>query len=538
MIMMMRLSTIGLIGLLEGIESITTLSSTPAFSIPLWNQTQQQAQPNPNLFTIQTDPSIPSILPLPIYPAHHFSQLITHSKPNLTTNTFAQRFWFDASYYEEGGPVILLDGGETNAEDRLPFLAHGILNILAKETHGIGIILEHRYYGKSFPFDDLSISSLKYLNTRESLDDSAYFSQHLRLPAHEHLDLTAPGTPWIYYGGSYAGAKAAFMIKLYPELIWGSLASSAVIHAQVDFWEYYEPIRIHAPQYCIEPLIIITRSIDRILLSNDTMAIEVLKDVFGLGNLSDHRDFVNVLASPLGSWQERNWDPKVTTNEFQSYCNSLKRSSSKNEILPTSLGSLQAFFEVEDDFPLESFLGYAKYIRNTVGQRCGRFNQDECFGTGDVSLHQVVSLDQSWRSWMWQVCTEWGYFQNSSPGTKDSLISKLLDLEYNSRTCQFAFGSSVPKTPNTTMVNQYGDFDLEARRLAFIDGSHDPWLYATVHSPLIHNRTLENGVVIDGGIHHWDENGNDDEPEEIRKVHQKEIEWVKGWVEEFYQQRL
>ena len=56
-------------------------------------------------------------------------------------------------------------------------------------------------------------------------------------------DLTAPNTPWIYYGvrlyaiytrtcfslvtqGSYAGARAAHMRILYPDLVFGAIASS------------------------------------------------------------------------------------------------------------------------------------------------------------------------------------------------------------------------------------------------------------------------------------------------------------------------
>lgn len=31
--------------------------------------------------------------------------------------------------------------------DRLPFLDTGIMDILAKATNGLGIVLEHRYYG-------------------------------------------------------------------------------------------------------------------------------------------------------------------------------------------------------------------------------------------------------------------------------------------------------------------------------------------------------------------------------------------------------
>lgn len=44
--------------------------------------------------------------------------------------------------------MFVLDGGETSGEDRLPFLDTGIADILPKATGGIGIVLEHRYYGK------------------------------------------------------------------------------------------------------------------------------------------------------------------------------------------------------------------------------------------------------------------------------------------------------------------------------------------------------------------------------------------------------
>lgn len=43
--------------------------------------------------------------------------------------------------------MIVLDGGETSGEDRLPYLDTGIVDILAEATGGVGVVLEHRYYG-------------------------------------------------------------------------------------------------------------------------------------------------------------------------------------------------------------------------------------------------------------------------------------------------------------------------------------------------------------------------------------------------------
>jgi hypothetical protein len=66
---------------------------------------------------------------------------------NSTTDTFKQRYWVNTRHYNatRGGPIFVLDGGETTGEERLPFLDTGIMDILAKATGGIGIVLEHRY---------------------------------------------------------------------------------------------------------------------------------------------------------------------------------------------------------------------------------------------------------------------------------------------------------------------------------------------------------------------------------------------------------
>jgi hypothetical protein len=67
----------------------------------------------------------------------------------------------------------------------------------------MGIIIEHRYYGTSFPepglipSEGLSTDNLRWLTTDQSIADIAYFAQHVTIPGHEDEDLTAPGRPWI-----------------------------------------------------------------------------------------------------------------------------------------------------------------------------------------------------------------------------------------------------------------------------------------------------------------------------------------------------
>ena len=86
------------------------------------------------------------------YPAYTFDQLSTHfaDHPPMGFNkTFKQRYWVEDQYYKPGGPVFFLDGGETTGMDRLVYLETGIVKYLAEATNGLGIIFEHRYYGRS-----------------------------------------------------------------------------------------------------------------------------------------------------------------------------------------------------------------------------------------------------------------------------------------------------------------------------------------------------------------------------------------------------
>ena len=80
--------------------------------------------------------------------AETFVQPLDHFG-NSTDATFAQHFWVNKRHYRPrpGAPVIVIDGGETSGEDRLPFLDTGIADILARATGGVGVVLEHRYYG-------------------------------------------------------------------------------------------------------------------------------------------------------------------------------------------------------------------------------------------------------------------------------------------------------------------------------------------------------------------------------------------------------
>lgn len=178
------------------------------------------------------------------YPANIINQPIDHfpQSPRYaphTNATFPQRYYVDSTYYQPGGPVFLYIGGETSGPSRFSNMQTGIIQILMQAFNGLGVILENRYYGESYPFNSSTTDQLSYLTTEQTIADNAYFAQHATfsdVPGGGNL--TAPGTPWILYGGSLAGAQTAFSVKQYPDILYGGIASSGVTHAVLAYPEW------------------------------------------------------------------------------------------------------------------------------------------------------------------------------------------------------------------------------------------------------------------------------------------------------------
>lgn len=81
-----------------------------------------------------TDPSL-------LYPAHNLSVPVDHFhnesqyEPHAN-GTFDLRYWFDASHYKPGGPVIILQSGETSGVGRLVFLQKGLSDLASHSLCG------------------------------------------------------------------------------------------------------------------------------------------------------------------------------------------------------------------------------------------------------------------------------------------------------------------------------------------------------------------------------------------------------------------
>lgn len=449
-----------------------------------------------------------------------------------------------------------MQSGETDATDRLPYLQKGIVAILAKATNGIGVVLEHRYYGTSFPTADLSTENLRFLSTDQAVADQAFFSSHITFPGLEHLNLTAPNTPHIAYGGSYAGGMVALLRKLYPELTWGAISSSGVTVALYDFWQYYEPIREYASSEFVQTQTKLINILDNILAKNDTQQIVELKSLFGLQNLTFNDDFANVVSGGVGYWQSNNWDPAVGSPKFGYYAGNITSDTllwPGHENQTSSATSLveAGLWANESDSLTIRLLNLAAWTEANSVPSC-KSTLDECYTYHNESAAMYTNKDVSnypALSWAYQYCTEWGYIQTGSgvPGDRLPLVSRQLTLEYLTQVCRYAFNISGP--PDLEAVNKYGGYNISAERLAIIGGETDPWRpvspLASLPIPDRLNSTStasEPLIVIPGAVHHWDENGlfenetsADLPPASVKDAQAELLQAVQLWLVDFAQ---
>ncbi|KAJ9201928.1 hypothetical protein DTO164E3_3366 [Paecilomyces variotii] len=485
------------------------------------------------------------------YTPYTFDQPIDHF-PNSTryaphTNgTFKQRYVFDDTYYEPGGPVFLYIGGETSAESRYSNLQTGIIQILMQATNGLGVILENRYYGESYPFNTSTIDELAYLSQEQTIADNQYFAQHVQFPGID-ADLTAPQTPWILYGGSLAGAQTAFSLVTYGNTLYGGIASSAPIIGKLAYPEWYYPIQLYAPQDCVASINAIIDKIDHLVANNAHSAINHLKRIFGLEALKDIRDFAQTIAFPIGgpfiyptnTWQELNWNSTYGSEDFFNFCRNVTDINAPDNI--TAIDYELANYTNGE--PWTNLGNYANYVKNVVLPLCpsGEYDSSACFGTQNRSFWADTS-NSATRSYLYTTCVEQGAYQ-VAPASGPSLISRVLQVNYTQEWCEWAFPkgkyNSIPSTPDLNYWNRYGGFNISADRLAFIDGSSDVWNQLCYHSkdaPQRYSTNKHPELLINGAGHHWDSYGIldvDAEPQFIREAHYWEIRTVQKWLRDF-----
>ncbi|KAK4935317.1 hypothetical protein LTR10_023608 [Elasticomyces elasticus] len=474
-----------------------------------------------------------------------------------TNNTFQQNYWLDTSNYVEGGPVIVHAMGEDSVGD-LDWLQSGLVHQIANATGGVAVLWGQRYYsgGTIIPFGQYNTSNLRFHSTEQALADLAYFAQRAVFSGLEHKNLTAPGTPWIIIGGSYAGVISAFTRIQYPDLFWGGLSSSGITTAIDDAWAYYDVVRRYGPKDCISTQQQLVGLMDNVYSSGNKTALQQLTSAFNISESTPYPDLQSYLTTPLQAWdlgwayQNTPINGKYLATIVSGHVELTQNVANASSTLKATARSLLSYANKtatpnakELYYPLLNFMGF---VLNTYNY-CHGQTVAEC-----LSLYSPSPFN-------WLVCTEYGQwgtgYTPGSPGHPAALplVSRTLTPEYFINQCKQTY--NITSGPQLQRYNKYGGVNLSYPRLAISTGQFDfyrplgPLAEFLPNTTAVPNpRIASNGttaapqIVIEGAYHEWDFYGflsnqttTFKAPVADQSAKSREIEAVKTWLQEWNQ---
>eukprot|EP01017_Pseudomicrothorax_dubius_P030539 TRINITY_DN3825_c0_g2_i3.p1 TRINITY_DN3825_c0_g2~~TRINITY_DN3825_c0_g2_i3.p1 ORF type:complete len:464 (+),score=101.88 TRINITY_DN3825_c0_g2_i3:65-1456(+) len=366
-------------------------------------------------------------------------QLLDHSSP-LDTRTWRQRYWVINEFFDPAvGPVFVYICGEYTCQG-LP-AARQFPAQLAAKFKGLVLVLEHRFYGESQPFgtEDLTTERLTYLSVDQGLEDLAYFINWVKKTGQEGV---TPKNKWVTIGGSYPGAMSAWFRYKYPHLTVGALASSAVINAIEDYWQYDDQLYTSTSRsgaQCPTDIRAINSFIEEALLKSDESAAEMKKS-FNCDSLTNN-EFLSYIGDIYAGF--------IQYGQRAALCDMIKK------------GGKDIVSKVD-----------------TVRQWALK-NQD----ADDYSIASLANTtydpNKSSRQWTYQTCTEFGWFQVASKYPDRAMRSANVSLELSRDICRQVFGYWA--VPNTDLENvRFGGIQQKSFNIVFTNGGEDPWQWASL----------------------------------------------------------
>jgi hypothetical protein len=155
------------------------------------------------------------------------------------------------------------------------------------------IVLEHRYWGFSSPFAELTTENMQYLTLQNAIADLNYFALNAKLPFDTTGASNADKAPWVLVGGSYSGALTAWTEKTTrPSVMWAYYASSAVVETIGNYWSYFLTEAENMPQNCSTDISLVVEYLDGIGEIGTSKEQTAMKELFGLGGLDHYDDFM------------------------------------------------------------------------------------------------------------------------------------------------------------------------------------------------------------------------------------------------------
>lgn len=404
--------------------------------------------------------------------------------------TFKNRFWINEDGYKPGAPIFIYDAGEGNAEGSTTMLTsvQSSFAALTKKFGGMGILWEHRYYGKSTPVTintNTSATDMQWLTSEQALADVSAFAWNFTRTSFPGKDLTPAAVPWVFVGGSYPGMRAAFMRQKYPGTVFASWASSAPVQASIDMSFYFEPVwqGMNAYGYgnCTQDVGAAVRKIDEILA--DEKAGTALKKKFlgDGGETNSNAALADALSTIFWQWQSYGMDGNA--GNLRQFCDYISTDVETKQTSPAQgwAATKGAQYVIDKWASWGSFIDIVNTSLdvNCRGPPGVQKNATRLAMSPNCNLAQQFASPDA-ISWTWQYCTQWGYFQAANVGPHQ-LLSKYNDLFHQKDVCQTQFpdGKSTGLLPEWPLVDKtnkdFGGWDIRPSNTFWTGSQFDPW---------------------------------------------------------------
>ena len=88
--------------------------------------------------------------------------------------------------------------GEINVTGYQSYLGvNRTTGVVAQEIGAGTIVLEHRYWGMSSPFAELTTENMRYLTLEQAIKDLTYFAENVKLPFDQYQTSAPSKAPWV-----------------------------------------------------------------------------------------------------------------------------------------------------------------------------------------------------------------------------------------------------------------------------------------------------------------------------------------------------
>jgi len=377
----------------------------------------------------------------------YFDQRNDHFRKN-DISTFKQRYIVNQTFWRGNGyPIFVMLGGE-GPMGETELAGHLIINEKAKEYNALMVSIEHRFYGESTPGDGtLSTENLQLLSADQALADYAVVIEYIK------EKFNAGDSKVVTFGGSYSGSLSAWMRQKYPNLVDIAYASSAPVQAQLDFPQYHEVVTESVGPVCAARITEAFKTIDDLMKTNPQ---KLLTDFNACSKMTTDLDEVTFLEALS--------DSVAGVVQYSGDNNGLGRMWNVSRMCDMIGTTGDAY---------QNYVNFTRLFMSTTGEDCMDSNYED-------SLKKLMKTDPSnpdaaGRSWTYQTCGEYGYYQTVESSSVP--FSKRITLDYFLTMCKDLYG--IDKTSPEKSVkytnDYYGGRDVRSNKIVFLNGSVDPW---------------------------------------------------------------